>query len=343
MVILNEVVDIVKELRKILRRRKKVEIQKAFKRFYQMDDILRPVYTATSTKRKSNGGVSLVAGIIILFAVGFISTKLEGTVAYFSDTESALDNQKSAMSFEINVSATPEESYVGAVEGTVITSTIVTIPEGLPNEYKVTVEAIDGSLAFCQALVMSSSVTPPFVYNGPILDFSSPPTTFSDDWEFEVTLDPEVEGVLAEDICIVDFIYSADIWLEKKGIHGGYSDVERVTLTFHASEGDVLEVQSEVGEVKVLNIDDFSNGAQREPIEEDDTNSILEVIEEETAEEVTSVPPITEEEEGLVSNEESEIIEVKIIEATNETEKNDTNIAEKLELKEVIEAKTDPI
>ena len=305
LVILNEIIDIGKEIQKVIRRRKKNKIEQVFKRLYQMDDVLRPVYSVYPGITRERVRIPLIMGILVLFGISFVSVGFGNTVSYFSDNDGSLGNTMSAISLEIFALATPEESYVGATGGSFITSTVNMSPDNLPHEYRVTVEKKDGSDIFCQALQMNSTETPPFVYQGPILNFVSLPATFSGDWQFEVSLLSAV-GVNEDDICVIDLVYTANTWLEDEGIYGGYSDVEKVTLTFEADAHDyvpeelTLPIEIETVETEV----ETGVEIEVEIVETVEVEEIVEIAEEPVAEvEEPAGDPVVEEvliiEEGV--------------------------------------------
>ena len=311
LVILNELVDIVREIRRTLRRRKDDQddfhsdttVEIVLKRSSQMDDVFRPMKLIRHTSSKKRRD-PLIASVLILFVSGLIFTRTGATSSYFADNEHSLGNTMSAMSFEISANASPTESYVGHAGSSSVISTVTPNPVGLPNEYKVSVEKIAGSDTFCQALNMVSTSTPPFTYDGLMLNFVSPPTIFSGEWAFEVYLSPDAEGINSDDICSVNLVYLAKTWLEDKGVYGGYSDVEKVTLIFKFDEQEEVDVQ----ELEFQFIQNFIQDEVKE-----DTSTTTSKVEQESTEEENYEEEIIEEESINIEvrEEEPELAEIE--------------------------------
>jgi len=240
LVILNELVDIFAEIRKGIKKRREGK-NTYFKRFNKTEDVLRPVYTSDVTPREERNDKTIITALVFVIMSGFIFIDLGETKSYFKDVETSVSNVVSAMTFEINALSTPNDLQVSASPVVTITNEVTPNPEGLPNEYVVSVEKTSGVDALCDALIMNSTSTPPFAYSGSLLNFVSPPTVYSGSWWFDVNIDPQAVGIHNEDTCVIDLVYTANAWLEDKGVHGGYSDTERVSITFRA-QVEALEV-----------------------------------------------------------------------------------------------------
>ena len=303
LVILNEVVDIWNEIRRAMRKRKKEEdgeSPKVLKRIRPMDDVLRPVYRRPD-RRDGVSNKVLISSIVFVVAAGSMFARLGGTISYFADTETSLSNVVSAILFEINVESAPTESQVGVGLNSTIVSTINPVPEGLPHQYQVTVEEVGGPSILCAALALDTTdpPPPPLDYNGPLLALTTAPTTYAGEWTFDVSLsDPT--GINNGDLCVVDFVYSSDTWLADEAVYGGYSDEERVTLTFEA----VVEEEQE----QTLQLNSFIDAplfeepplestvveepvVEGEPVVEEEPT----VIEEEPVVEEPAAEPVSEE------------------------------------------------
>jgi hypothetical protein len=294
LVILNELIDIFKEIKKFYRRRRGGTESKddnlvksvIWRKINKMDDVLRPVIMLESFGKKRTNS-SVIASVLILVTLSMLALRPGATSSYFADDENSTGNTFSAVSYEASAIASPLESYISTSGGANIVSSISFNPS-LPSEYYVSVEEVGGPSAFCQALLANSSSTPPFTYNGSLLGFNSAPTSYVGTWDMDVSLDQNARVFVAEDICVINLVYSAKTWLEDKGVSGGYSDTAKVSLIFKFQESD----QGGAG----LLLQTFA--LPEEVVEQDATST------EPVLEEATTTEPVLEEVVEVVETEE---------------------------------------
>ena len=232
LIILNEILDIGKEIRKVIRRKKKVSVEreKIFKRIYRMDDILRPV-CLQAIKKKSNTPF-IVSTITLFAATGFILANPGGTVSYFNDTEISVGNLLNAGSLDFSVALAPNESpNIKLIPGESAITIIPSVTGGSGDfllAYKVRIEQIGGtSPALCNAIDLLASSTP-FTYSNKLMMFSYGTTTSLGPLSLSLSL-PSGSDFASTDTCLIDVVYSG--WVDGKTEGIEYHDVERVSLS----------------------------------------------------------------------------------------------------------------
>lgn len=212
-----------------------------------MMDINRPAFVYTEVQKKKVREVKTkkqeyvprqgwaIATLIVLTlttcAVNLWS--VQETVSYFNDTEKTTENSLGTTALDFQVSANNSSftftDGTKSDQGELIT---VLTPEvgSVPMKYSVAVVQTGGVSAFCTAI--TTSIQAPFSYSGALLGLTANNVSFSGPLTLSVALAPS--GVFVSgDTCVLDVVYMA--WNQARAhSDGGYSDEERVTLTFTA-------------------------------------------------------------------------------------------------------------
>src|SRR3989344_1442799 len=275
LIILNEILDIGKEIRKVIRR-----------------------------KKKSNTPF-IVSTIALFAATGFIFANPGDTVSYFNDTEISVGNLLNAGSLDFSVALAPNESpniklIPGAPEITIIPTVMGGIEDFLL-AYKVRIEQTGGnSPALCDAIDLFASATP-FTSSGKLMNFLYGATTSLVPLSLSLSL-PSDSGFVSTDTCLVDVVYSG--WVDGKTEGIEYHDVERVALSI----SDPPAESTPVPEVVVPDIVSVMTELELE-LESDEGSTTPEIISETAPDIVTETE--TEQEQSV---EETEIEKTEEIE-----------------------------
>lgn len=245
LLILDELINIYKELRRSRRRRDddertgiKVD-EVTYMRPRAMDDVFVPIYapmahTTPAAHSESRAGKRLVTAFAMYFIfVLTISDTAGATISYFADTNVSHDNTLIARSLDFTVDA--GETMVASIgEGDEVYVTTAFTPEAgsLPTAYRVIAEKTGGVEPLCSLLYADATSTP--TYTGPLIDLVTGTTTEEiTDWQVRVTL-PDATGVVENDSCAFDLVYQG--WYLLNG-QWGYTDEERVNLEFAYTPG----------------------------------------------------------------------------------------------------------
>jgi predicted ribosomally synthesized peptide with SipW-like signal peptide len=160
------------------------------------------------------------------------------TFAYYSDTETSLENtfQAGALDFHLEVGEwLPEENAVNLQPGSSVTTTISVIKDGsLDFVYSAStsIDAENSDTQFCNALNLKVELATSTLYNGPLssLSFSSfSPVLISDgkdDLTFTLTLSSSYSPPEDGASCIFTFIFRG--WQENLSFGQGFYDEEEI-------------------------------------------------------------------------------------------------------------------
>lgn len=300
---------------------------------YTMHDVLQNTYTLI-VPRFSSASIThqfrynrqtqvwATSVVIVLVSIFFASLSFIGsTVSYFNDVEVSEDNSMVAqiLDFEVSVSSAAygfEENVLDTENGALV-SLIAPVEGSTDALYRIHAEQISGTVLFCDAIL--ADIDAPFIYGGALLSLNQESVVFGGEWSFVITLDSDVVGLTPGEECVIDLVYTA--WDADVDEGTGYSDVERVQLTFTAPGAQLqmmqsLSVPEEIPEELEQNVEEIPETEEiEEPVEE-------ELPEEgQTKAEVEFVgPEEIEEVEKLEEEEKEEIEETEEVEEIEETE-----------------------
>lgn len=231
-------------------------------------------------------GVFVLATLLTfsLFSVG-------GTISHYRDMEVSGLNKFLANPLAFDVLIDGQESVQASLQTEQIVIPIMTPhPDSGPIQYSVVSQMVGGDSSMCNEIKMFSTF--PFPYDNKLLLLSTGLTEDTGAWSLAFSLpDP---GLFPNTTCTVDLIYSgynADVLFGD-----GYSDTQKVSITFNVTENLELRVQSFSLQTETLNT-------------EEEVEEVEEVV---TTEEVTAeIPetPAVETEEIVETPEEIEVVE----------------------------------
>jgi len=232
LVILNELIDMGKEIRRTLRRRKKVE--RVLKRLYPIDDVLRPVYLVHSGNTRVRGKIPFAISILVLFGIGLVFTYSDSTVSYFSDAESSDGSAFDADMLDIVLSNTEFEGVISNSTGdeSQFQTNVSLVVGSVPTQYTVEYEKTGGNDSLCNALALNA-VGDALSYNGALSTFSVGMTTDFGLWNFTISV-LFGQPITGGETCKFDLIYKA--WID--GVPSfetsGFKDEERLHISITA-------------------------------------------------------------------------------------------------------------
>jgi signal peptidase len=331
-IILDELVTIMFEVRKMLRRRRPgverlvsrkpqrtrpEETRTVMFRRSRVDDILIPIRVRIEPPPAApRAGVSggAVAGIVVLImlVLAVAATKIGSTVSYFNNVEVSKDNELRAGTLDVTIefNDSPEAFLALQVDeeepsGNVTSITPLVFPGAgsfLP-QYHLFIEKIEETDGLCDALLLSVQFEGEEAYQGALLGFPGTTTKQFGQWEFTMEL-PEHDASPEGARCTVDVVFSA--WREDTHlfVDSGYTDEERVVMTM-TKEGTPENSQKSF--IQNLFFDDdepFDETVEEEGTEETDvgdgnatptettTESTIPEEDEEQAEETAEPPPM---------------------------------------------------
>ncbi|OHA88894.1 MAG: signal peptidase I [Candidatus Zambryskibacteria bacterium RIFCSPHIGHO2_02_FULL_43_14] len=238
LVILNEIIDIGKEIRKVIRRKKgdstKVPTNKVLKRIHQMDDVLRPVYFVYSDNTKRKTKAPFTISVFIFFGIGLIFTGFSGTTSYFSDAESSSGSVFDAGILDIILSNTGFEGVISnsTSDESQFQTNVSLVVGSLPTQYTVEYEKTGGDDSLCDALALSAT-SDVLSYSGALSAFSVGTTVDFGLWDFAISV-LSGQSITGGETCEFDLIYKA--WMD--GVPSfetsGFRDEERFHISITA-------------------------------------------------------------------------------------------------------------
>ncbi len=178
--------------------------------------------------------------ILILISLNWTGILAIGeTFAFFSDTETSLENSFSAGTLDFSLTSNgwqPPEKAVDLQPGNSVTSTISVIKEGSLDfiyNASTTIDEENSNINFCNALSLKVELDSTILYNGTLsgLNFSSPVliSNNQDDLLFTLTLSnsytPPEEGA----VCQFKFIFRG--WQDGLSFGQGFYDEEEIENT----------------------------------------------------------------------------------------------------------------
>lgn len=198
---------------------------------------IKPLQTTTRTPARSGSlyGEIIASVCVVMASVCFVGLSFVGsTVSYFNDTESSLENVLEATALDFNVLTDGEAQSAFRADFNDGDGTLTTVVEGEDEsakaKYTVAVEKMGGTDTFCNAILTASNA--PITYDGPLLLLAAENVSFDGPWEMSFSIAPDVPGLVPNEICLIDIVYTA--WNADSETGVGYSDVERIQLEFYA-------------------------------------------------------------------------------------------------------------
>lgn len=242
LVILNELIDIGKEIQRVMRRRKSGlpdnnnSVDKVLKRIHQMDDVLRPVYLIHSNNIKRRSKIPFAISILILSGAGFIFAGSGGTTSYFSDAESSDGSAFNANMLDIVLSNTEFDGVIsnGVDDGSQFQTNVSLVVGSLPTQYTVEYEKTGGDDSLCNALALSATGGS-LAYDGALSAFTVGITNNFGLWDFAISV-LTGQSVVSGQTCEFDLIYKA--WIDGVASFetSGFNDEERFHISIGATE-----------------------------------------------------------------------------------------------------------
>ena len=205
-----------------------------YSRHFEMDDIFRATGPLAQRKEMLSGygivriAVACAAAVLFIVSLGLARGAVGATVSYFRDDEISTGNLFKAGTLGFNlVGAGNGYTFDGPhdPDGAFESTRPVPNAGSFPMQYVITIDQTGGSGSFCSLLRMIST-TSPFIFDGPLMAFSTT-TTSIEPLQFEITL-PDGTPLNDQDTCLTDVHYRST----SIGATSGYSDSQHHAVTF---------------------------------------------------------------------------------------------------------------
>lgn len=186
-----------------------------------------------------NRKIKLSSMFAFFLCVTFGLGNIGQTLAFYSDSETSLNNRFNAAQLDFRLTNPLLEEPIGPeVLGEVTHGSVVMPEEGsLAMQYDVAVAVSASSdTGFCDALVLEAKKNGVTTHDGSFTSFGLSPSTVFGSWEFGFDLPPTLpENAPAQgDVCDADIVYSAWRADVPTSEESGYTDEERLHVNFTA-------------------------------------------------------------------------------------------------------------
>jgi signal peptidase len=209
---------------------------------------------------------------ICFASIGFIGS----TVSYFNDSESSTMNTFEAQELDFTVLADAQTyRFVGNAlddeDGALITIATPTVGS-TEMKYAVSVSLTGPQTLFCESILVDASA--PLQYQGPIMALSGFDVVFDEPWVLAISLPSNYGPFVAGETCGLEIVYTAHDSANQNSL--GYTDTEKVSLTFTAPETllpaiepmNLFVPESFVGELVTEEVSPVEEEVTPVPIEE---------------------------------------------------------------------------
>ncbi len=203
------------------------------------DGVNRKKFSKTEDFVYENIGqkISLKYSSLKMIGVGILSVTLlsslssvGGTVSYYADVENSVASKllTSPLSFDVEIASSTSAQVNISESGELVVPFMFPLNGSNEIQYSVSSEFVSGDLGFCSSIKALGAF--PFPYDGNLMGLQTGFSTQTGSWALTFSV-PDI-SLFSGSTCTVDLVYKG--WNATSVIGEGYSDIQKVSITFTA-------------------------------------------------------------------------------------------------------------
>ncbi len=219
-------------------------------------------------------GVGILS-VALLVSLSFVG----GTVSYYADEENSVGSKllTSPLNFDVEIASSTSAQVSISEGGELLVPYMFPLVDSKEIQYSVNSTFVSGDLGLCSSIKALGAF--PFPYDGNLIGLQTGFSTQTGSWALTFSV-PDI-SLFSGATCTVDMVYKG--WNKDSVVGEGYSDVQKVTITFTTPE-IIAPVQFRESSALVENPEVPTESVET-PVVEDEVlpTETAEVVEESTA------------------------------------------------------------